>query len=392
MPYSGYCSPGSPTCWLHKYWDWIGAKSITYSCQCLAFPRPLHKTRVGICNPNQAAKTVAKFLYGGYICISGAPVRLLSNRGASFTINIIEKLCKILGIKWLQTTPYHPQTNKLVERSHQMIMHMIGKLGEDKKANWRSHLAEIVHAYNATQSTVTRYIPHYLMFGHWPTLPVDFVFPSIGSNEVPMREASTKHVDVYIASIWNRLRTTLWEVQAQSMVEACRQKWYYNRKTGTVNLKPGNLVLVKVDLWKGKRKIKDRWEEETWEVVHQIATDVPSYEVANQHGRSRVLHWNQLLVMSEIGIPLCMGSCHTWDRCTSPTPHKTTSVRGERKMMPQEESGKVVIQWHTSKASPGWEKWEVAASAMDVYQSIHWEWVKTSGNVMWLQTSEGTCT
>ena len=45
--------------------------------------------------------------------------------------------------------PYHPLTNGLVERLHQMIMHMIGKLGEDKKADWPSHLAEIVHAYNA---------------------------------------------------------------------------------------------------------------------------------------------------------------------------------------------------------------------------------------------------
>ena len=26
-----------------------------------------------------------------------------------------------------------------------------------------------------------------------------------------------------------------------------------------MNLKPGNLVLVKADAWKGKRKIKDRW-------------------------------------------------------------------------------------------------------------------------------------
>ena len=42
------------------------------------------------------------------------------------------------------------------------------------------------------------------------------------------------------------------------------------------NLKPGNLVLVKEDAWKGKRKIKDRWEEETWDVVHLIAADVPS--------------------------------------------------------------------------------------------------------------------
>ena len=33
------------------------------------------------------------------------------------------------------------QTNELVETSHQMIMHVIGKLGEDKKANWPSHLA-----------------------------------------------------------------------------------------------------------------------------------------------------------------------------------------------------------------------------------------------------------
>ena len=45
--------------------------------------------------------------------------------------------------------PYHPQVNGLVERLHQTIMCMIGKLGEDKKADWPSHLAEIAHAYNA---------------------------------------------------------------------------------------------------------------------------------------------------------------------------------------------------------------------------------------------------
>ena len=97
-------------------------------------------------------------------------------------------------------------------------------------------------------------------------------------------------MDVYVASVQDRLRTTLWEAQAQSTVEACRQKWYYDRKIGTVNLKSGDQVLVKVDAWKGKRKIKEMWEEETWEVVHQIAVDVPSYKVTNQHGRSRVLH------------------------------------------------------------------------------------------------------
>ena len=47
--------------------------------------------------PNQTRKTVAKFLYGGYISIFGALARLLSDRGTSFTSSIIEELCKILG-------------------------------------------------------------------------------------------------------------------------------------------------------------------------------------------------------------------------------------------------------------------------------------------------------
>ena len=97
-------------------------------------------------------------------------------------------------------------------------------------------------------------------------------------------------MDTYIASVRDKLRITLREVQAQLTAEACQQKWYYDRKVGAVNLKPGDLVLVKVDAWKGKRKIKDRWDEETWEVSQQIAADMPSYEVMNQHRQSRVLH------------------------------------------------------------------------------------------------------
>ena len=226
-----------------------------------------------------------------------------------------------------------------------MIMCMIGKLEEDKRADWPSHLAEIVHAYNATQSAVTRYSPHYLMLGQWPRLPVDFIFPTVGSNNAPTREASARSVDVYIASVRDRLRSALQEAQAQSTVEACQQKWYYDRKIGAVNLKPGDLVLVRADAWKGKRKIKDRWEEETWEVAHQIAADIPSYKVTNQHRQSQVLHQNWLLlVASEVGIHLCMGNCHTWDRCTSPTPCKTISTGGDEKKKPQEKDGKAVTQ------------------------------------------------
>ena len=285
------------------------------------------------------------------------------------------------------------QTSGLVERSHQMIMHMIGKLGQDKKANCPSHLAEIAHAYNATQSAVTGYSPHYLMFGWWPRLPVDFVFPTIGSNEAPMREASTRNVDGYVASVRDWLRSTLQEAQVQSTAEACQQKWYYDRRIGAVNFKLGNLVLVKADAQKGKRKIKDRWDEETWEVSWQIMADVPSYKVMNQCGWSRDLHWNQiLLIASEVGVPLCMGNHHTWDRCTSPTPCKTTSLGGDEERMPQEKHGKAVTQQPTSKASLGWKKQEVAAWIMDIHWSVHQRQVKTTGKVILLETSRGTHT
>ena len=187
----------------------------------LVFQDHFTKYVLAYVTPNQTANTITKFLYGGFISIFGAPARLLSDRGTSFTSSIIQELCEILGIQQLQTMPYHPKANGLVERSHQMIMHMIGKLGEEKKADWPSHLAEIVHAYNATRSAVTGYSPHYLMFGRWPRLLVDFVFPTVGSNKAPMREASTRNVDTYIASVRDRLRSALWEAQAQLTTEAC---------------------------------------------------------------------------------------------------------------------------------------------------------------------------
>ena len=85
-----------------------------------------------------------------------------------------------------------------------------------------------------------------------------------------MRGASTKHVDKYMATVCNWFRAALWEAQAQSTAEAQWQKQYYEWNIGTMEW---------ADAFKGKRKIEDRWEDETFEVVHQIVTDVPSYEV-----------------------------------------------------------------------------------------------------------------
>ena len=136
--------------------------------------------------------------------------------------------------------------------------------------------------------------------------PSQLLLPTFRSAEVPKRGTSAKCVDKYMATVWDQLRATLWEAQAQSMAEAQLQKQYYDWKIGAMDLKPGNLVLVKPDAFQGKRKIKDRWEDKPYEVVHQIMTDIPSYEVTDQCGQSCVLHCNWLSSSHQKLVFLCV--------------------------------------------------------------------------------------
>ena len=175
--------------------------NLTKVANVLVFQDHFTKHVMAYVTPNQTAKTVTKFLYQGYISIFGALARLLSDWGANIKSTIIDEMCKLLSVKKLWTMPYHPQMNRLVDRSHQTIMQMIGKLCEDRKAGWPGHLAEIVHAYNATQSAVMGYSPHYLMFGCRSRFLVNINIPTLRSTEVPMRGNSAKHMDKYMATV-----------------------------------------------------------------------------------------------------------------------------------------------------------------------------------------------
>ena len=74
------------------------------------------------------------------------------------------QLCVWFGMEKAATMPHHAQCNGQVKRAHQTLAQMIGKLEPKQKQEW--HLAEFRHAYNLTQSVVTGFSPHYLMFGH----------------------------------------------------------------------------------------------------------------------------------------------------------------------------------------------------------------------------------
>ena len=94
-----------------------------------------------------------------------------------------------------------------------------------------------------------------------------------------------QHVNHYFADLHKQLCKAFKEVQEQSTSEAERQRQYYDCKANAVSLEPGDLVLAKADAYKGRRKVKDQWEEQPYEVKHRFAEDIPSYLMKNQWTR-----------------------------------------------------------------------------------------------------------
>ena len=99
----------------------------------LVFCNHFTKHVMAYVTPEQTAKTVAKFLWQGYISIFRALTKLLSDWGANFKSNIVKELCELMGMWKVSTSPYHAQTNGKVEQAHQMLVHMIGKLSKVRR-------------------------------------------------------------------------------------------------------------------------------------------------------------------------------------------------------------------------------------------------------------------
>ena len=53
---------------------------------------------------------------------------------------------------------------------------MLPTLPASAKADWKSHLNKLVHAYNCTQNDSTGYSSYYLLFGRQPRLAIDVIF------------------------------------------------------------------------------------------------------------------------------------------------------------------------------------------------------------------------
>ena len=201
-------------------------------CNVLVLQDHFSKYVVAYVVKDQTACTAAETLRNGYFRLFGAPVCLVSDQGKAFTGHVITQLCELYGVQKLRTSPFHVQTNGQVERMNQTIIHMIGKLEEDKKACWSKHLPELLLAYNATCSTVTGYSPYYLLFGRRPRIPVDYLFPTLRDSP-----HQTK-MEVSVVAMQKRLKEAFTVARHLTSEEVARQCRYYDRKAGAVALQP----------------------------------------------------------------------------------------------------------------------------------------------------------
>ena len=77
------------------------------------------------------AETVATFIYEEIICRFGAPRILQSDRGTHFVNEVIQKLTKRFRVRHSLSSPYHPQSNGLVERFNKTLCEGIAKVAEE---------------------------------------------------------------------------------------------------------------------------------------------------------------------------------------------------------------------------------------------------------------------
>ena len=259
-------------------------------CNVLVLQDHFSKYIVAYVVKDQTAHTAAETLRNGYFRLFGAPAYLVSDQGKAFMGHIITHLCELYGVQKLRTSPYHAQTNGQVERMNQMIIRMIGKLEEDRKACWSEHLPELLLAYNATCSTVTGYSPYYLLFGRRPRIPVDYLFPTLRDSP-----HQTK-MEVSVVAMQKRLKEAFAVPRCLTSEEVAKQCRYYDRKAGAVALQPGDVVMVCTDDFVGKRKVKDRWEDGGFIVKSQLVKCPTSDD--RQKPKYRILHRNRLLLVT----------------------------------------------------------------------------------------------
>ena len=116
-------------------------------------------------------KTVADTLVQVFARL-GIPHELLTDQGSNFTSGLMKELLRMLGIKHLKTSPYHPQSDGMVERFNGTLKTMLRKNCDDPK-DWDKMLPFLLFAYREAPHSTTGFSPFELLYGRHVRGPLD---------------------------------------------------------------------------------------------------------------------------------------------------------------------------------------------------------------------------
>ena len=171
---------------------------------------------------------------------------------------------------------------------------MLGILPSHAKKNWQEWITTLTHAYNCTVSPVTRFSPYFLMFGRNPKLPLDI---DLG---IPTIEQELTSQQNYAQKLYSRFQWAYQRAQENSKKESEHHKKYYDQRVKCVELRPDDLVRVRIKALTGDHKIADQWESTPYQVIDQLDGQ-PVFKArpitTASDEDARVLHRNMLLPM-----------------------------------------------------------------------------------------------
>ena len=95
----------------------------------------------------------------------GFPKEIQSDRGQQFRSYLLHEFNTLSNIKHIFSTPYHPQTNGVVEGFHSTLKKLLRKLAEESPSDWDKFLSAALFAYRQQKHASTDLSSFYCLFG-----------------------------------------------------------------------------------------------------------------------------------------------------------------------------------------------------------------------------------
>ena len=192
--------------------------------------------------PSCTAAKTAESLFNNFFCLFGIPQLIVSDQGSHFKNQLMTNISQLIGYNHIYTTPYHPQSNGIVERFNGTFIPQLSKLQDKETNNWDEFLSAIVFAYNTGIHKSTRFSPYELVFGRPPRLPI----------HPQLSHFSFSTPNDYFLQLQQSLKYFHHFARSNNQRQHERNKTYYNTNRSDPHYRIGDRVLMRVHGLKGK--------------------------------------------------------------------------------------------------------------------------------------------